>query len=76
MNLRSKIFTQFNPSDLFDKWYEETSGEDNFAENMGLYNDEEERLKNEAIEEFTSDNNISMEDFDETSPEFNGQLLF
>lgn len=70
MSLRSKLFTKFNPSDLFEEWYEETRGEDNFEENMGFYDHVREEFKEEVIRDYLFDNNIDREDFSEEDKDF------
>lgn len=70
MDLRKKIFTEFNPADRFDSWFEDTRDEDNFEERMGLYGDKQEQIKEEAKRDYKFDNNIDDEAFDEEDSDF------
>ena len=70
MSLRSKIFTSFNPAELFDEWFEETKDEDNFEENMGFYDHKKEEFKQEVIQDYLFDNDLDREKFSEEDEAF------
>ncbi len=65
-----KIFNKIPTNDYFEKWYQDTYCEDNFAENVGFYSHLEDELLEEVKEEFSSDNNIDLDTLDENSKEF------
>lgn len=65
-----KIFNKIPTNDYFEKWYQDTYCEDNFAENVGFYSHLEDDFLEEVKEEFATDNNIELEKIDENSKEF------
>lgn len=64
--LKEKIFSKIDIQKHFDKWFEDTKGEDNFDNEIGFYDHEQEKFKENFIEKYCIKNDVEISSFKET----------